>query len=708
MREGEIVPPGKLDIEDGIALIRIDSPPVNALGLAVRAAVIDGIDQANATPGVEAIILICEGRTFFAGADITEFGKPTIQPDLNVVIERIENSRAPVIAAIHGTALGGGLETALACDWRIAVPSARLGLPEVALGLLPGAGGTQRLPRLIGVEAALDMIVGGKPVGAAKAAALGIVDRLAQEGDLEGGARGFARQIITSNAPRRRIRDLDDKIVADRDRPELFDTFRARHAGLLKGFKAPASIIKAIEASVALPFEAGLKREEDLFLELLHSRESEAQRYAFFAERETAKVPDLPRDTPAVDIASVGVIGAGTMGGGIAMNFLNAGIPVTIVETAREALDRGVGVIRRNYEATAAKGRMTADEVERRMALLTPSLDLADLSSKDLIIEAVYESMALKKEVFATLDRLAKPGAILASNTSFLDLDEIAGSTNRPQHVVGLHFFSPANVMRLLEVVRGVRTSPIVIATAMKLAKRIGKLPVLSGVCDGFIANRAMGVRMAQADALALEGASPQQIDKVLTDYGFPMGAFQMLDLIGLDVIGRDSSERTLMGDLVARDRLGQKKNGGFYDYDEKRRPTPSPVADEVITALAAERGIARRDFTDQELIERLLYVVVNEGAKILDEGIALRASDIDMALIAGYGWPVYTGGPMFWADTVGLANIVGALDALAAQYGPAFAPSPLLRRLVTAGETLHEAVAPASSPSVQKEIAHV
>ncbi|HEX7850896.1 MAG TPA: 3-hydroxyacyl-CoA dehydrogenase NAD-binding domain-containing protein [Sphingomonas sp.] len=693
------MPPGHLDTNDGVALLRINSPPVNALGLAVRRAIVDGIVAANADRTVKVIVLICDGRAFFAGADITEFGKPGVQPDLLVVLDHIEHSAKPVIAAIHGTALGGGLETALACDYRIAVPSAKLGLPEVALGLLPGAGGTQRLPRIVGAEAALDMILGGKPIAAANALSIGIIDRLAEEGDLRAGATAFAREIVANGCPRRRVRDLDDKIAVDRLWPELFDAYRAKNPQLLRGFKAPANIIRAVEAAVALPFDKGMKREEELFLELLHSRESEAQRYAFFAERETAKVPDLPRDTPARDIAAVGVIGAGTMGGGIAMNFLNVGIPVTIVETSREALDRGVGVIRRNYQATAAKGRMSPQDVETRMALLTPSLAIEDLGAVDLVIEAVFESMALKKEIFAKLDGIAKPGAILASNTSFLDLDEIAATAMRPDDVVGLHFFSPANVMKLLEIVRGAKTAPGVIATAMKLAKRIAKLPVLSGVCDGFIANRAMGVRMVQADALALEGASPQQIDKVLVDYGFPMGAFQMLDLIGLDVIGRDSGERTLMGDLVAKGRLGQKKNGGFYDYDEKRRPTPSPVAAEVIAALAADKGITRRSFTDQELIERLLYVVVNEGAKILDEGIALRASDIDMALIAGYGWPVYTSGPMFWADTIGLDSIVATLDALAAEHGGSFAPSPLLKRLAEQGGALHQAVA-ASAPT--------
>jgi 3-hydroxyacyl-CoA dehydrogenase len=688
------VPIGNFEVRDGIGLISIDSPPVNALGLAVREAIVEKLATANADDTVRAIVLFCAGRTFFAGADITEFGKPAIQPDLMVVLDHIEQSPKAVVAAIHGTALGGGLELALACDYRIADPMAKMGLPEVALGLLPGAGGTQRVPRIVGAEVALDIIVHGRPIGASRALSLGIVDRLGDVTGLADSAIAYARELVASNAPRRRIRDHDGKVTADRARPELFETFRAKNAALLRGFKAPANIIRAIEAAVTLPFDEGMKRETELFTELLNSTESKAQLYAFFAERDTAKVPGLASEAPLLPIAHVGVIGAGTMGGGIAMNFLNAGMPVTIVEASQEALDRGIGVIRRNYEATAAKGRITAEDVEKRMALLTPSLSFDALAAADLVIEAVFESMALKKQIFARLDRIAKPGAILASNTSFLDLDEIAAATTRPDHVVGLHFFSPANVMKLLEIVRGANTAPEVIATSMKLAKRIGKLPVLSGVCEGFIANRAMGVRMAQAEALALEGASPQQVDKVLVDYGFPMGAFQMLDLIGLDVIGRDSGERTVMGDLVACDRLGQKKNGGFYDYDEKRRPSPSPIALEVITALAADKGIERRDFGDQEIVERLLYVVVNEGAKILDEGIALRASDIDMALIAGYGWPVYTGGPMFWADQVGLPKIVAALEALAARHGAGFTPSALLKRLAGEGATLHRGIA--------------
>ncbi|MGU3316764.1 3-hydroxyacyl-CoA dehydrogenase NAD-binding domain-containing protein [Sphingomonas sp. M6A6_1c] len=690
-----------LEPRDGIATIVIDSPPVNALGLAVRQAIVRGIDAAVADPDVTAIVLLCAGRTFFAGADITEFGKPPVQPDLHAVIARIEQAPKPVIAAIHGNALGGGLEVALACDYRIAEPAAKLGLPEVSLGLLPGAGGTQRLPRIVGARVALDIMLGGKPVPAARALALGIVDRLSAPERLADDALAFAHAIVADGTPRRRVRDRDDRIAEDRGQPGLFDAIRADHAALLRGFRATANIIAAVEAAVALPFDEGMAREATLFAELLHSRESEAQRYAFFAERETAKIPGLPAGAASA-IATVGVIGAGTMGGGIAMNFLAIGVPVTLVETDRAALDRGIATIRRNYEASARKGRLDAVEVERRMALLTGTLEIADIGSCDLVIEAAYESMAVKQAIFARLDAVAKPGAILASNTSFLDLDAIAAVTRRPEQVIGLHFFSPANVMRLLEVVRGARTAPAVVATALQLAKRIGKLPVLSGVCEGFIANRAMGARMAQADALALEGASPQQIDKVLVEYGFPMGAFQMLDLIGLDVIGRDATERTPMGDLVARGRLGQKSNGGFYDYDAQRRAAPSPVADEVIAALAAAKGIARRSFTDRELRERLLYVVVNEGARILDEGIARRASDIDMALIAGYGWPVYTGGPMFWADTVGLPTIVATLAALAERHGPAFAPSPLLVRLAESGGTLHRAVAAPPLPILE------
>jgi 3-hydroxyacyl-CoA dehydrogenase len=675
-------------VEDGIGIITIDSPPVNALGINVRRGLDEGFRKFAADDAVKAIVLICGGRTFFAGADISEFGKPPQEPGLHEVFEIIESGTKPVIAAIHGTALGGGYELALICHYRIAVPSAKVGLPEVALGLLPGAGGTQRLPRIVGPEAALELIVGGRPVGAKQALGLGMIDALAEEGKLREDAIAFARKILADGKPLQRVRDRQDKVEPARAHPEIFADFRKKNARAMRGFKAPENIIKAIEAAVALPFDAGMARERELFQELHDSRESAAQRYYFFAERETSKIPDVPADTPVLPVKSVGVIGAGTMGGGITMNFLNVGVPVTLVEMSQEALDRGIGVIRKNYEGSAAKGRMTAEQVEQRMALITPALGLEALGQVDLVIEAVFEQMAIKKDVFGKLDKIAKQGAILASNTSFLDLDEIASATSRPEYVIGLHFFSPANVMRLLEVVRGAKTSKEVIATAMKLAKTIAKVPVLSRVCNGFIANRVMTPRGRQADALILEGPSPAEVDKAIYDYGFAMGPFQMIDLVGLDVIGRDETERSVRGDLVKLDRLGQKKNGGYYDYDEKRNPTPSPIAAGIIADFAQTTGVANKGAQSAEdIVARLLYPVVNEGAKVLEEGVAIRASDIDVACILGYNWPVYTGGPMFWADMVGLPKIVAKLKELETLHGEAFKPAPLLEKLAAEGK---------------------
>ena len=672
-------------VEDAVGILTIYSPPVNALGLAVRKGLSDGIAALNADPAVQAIVLICGGRTFFAGADIAEFGKPFLVPTLIDVLAELEASAKPVVAAIHGTALGGGLETALVCGYRIAVPSAKVGLPEVKLGLLPGAGGTQRLPRLVGPAVALDMMVSGSPIGAARAVELGIVDCLAGEGRLREDATAFARSIV--GQPVVLVRDRQDRVDPYRGKPELFAEFRKKNARAFRGFKAPENIVRAIEAAVALPFDQGIARERALFEELESSIESQAQRYAFFAERNTSKIPDVPPATRTLEVNTVGVVGAGTMGGGIAMNFLNAGIPVTLVEMSQEALDRGIGVIRRNYENSAKRGRLTEAQVDQRLALIRPTLDLTALAEVDLVIEAVFEEMAVKKEIFARLDGIAKPGAILASNTSFLDLDEIAAATSRPEWVIGMHFFSPANVMRLLEVVRGRMTSNEVIATAMKLAKRIDKVPVLSRVCWGFIANRIMVQRDRQADVLVLEGPTPQEIDRAIYDYGFAMGPFQMIDLVGLDVINREVKERTVAGDLVKLDRLGQKKNGGYYDYDDNRKATPSPVAAEIIAEFARFKGVESKGAqTPDEIVCRLLYPVVNEGAKLLEEGIALRASDIDMAAILGYNWPVYTGGPMFWADMVGLSQIVAKLKWYEAQFGERFKPAALLEKLAAEG----------------------
>ncbi|MBA4758800.1 3-hydroxyacyl-CoA dehydrogenase NAD-binding domain-containing protein [Sphingosinicella sp.] len=671
-----------------IAVITVNSPPVNALSAPVRDGIAEGVTSAVADPDVKAIVLICAGRTFIAGADITEFGKPPRGTSLHQMIDVIESATKPVIAAIHGTALGGGLETALGAHYRVAVPSAKLGLPEVKLGLLPGAGGTQRLPRVVGAEAALKMVTSGNPIGAKAALDSGLVDELVDEADLRGGAIAFAQKVVAENRPLKKIRDRS--VTAD---PALFAEFRAANARKFRGFDAPEANIKCIEAAVTLPFEEGMKRERELFMGLMTGTQSAAQRHIFFAERQAARIKDLPEGTAPRPIKSVGVIGAGTMGGGISMNFLSAGIPVTIVETSPEALDRGVGIMRKNYAASAAKGALKPEAVEANMGRLTPVLDLEALKDCDLIIEAVFEDMAIKKEIFAKLDRIAKPGAILASNTSYLDVNEIASATSRPQDVVGLHFFSPANVMKLLEVVRGAKTAPDVLATAMSLAKTIGKVAVVAGVCFGFIGNRMLRARQDQAQALILEGAMPWDVDRVLYDFGFPMGPFQMADLAGLD-IGWNAA--TSKGETV-RDRLceagkrGQKTGSGFYDYDEKRNRTPSKVAEEIILAKSAELGIARRQISDAEILERCLYPMINEGAKILEEGIAQRPSDIDVAWIYGYGFPVYRGGPMFYGDTVGLKAVLEGLEKYEKVHGAAFKPAALLGKLAAEGKSFRD-----------------
>ena len=675
---------GTYEVVDGIGVITIDNPPVNALGIKARQAIDAGFARFANDDAVKAIVLMCAGRTFFAGADISELGKPPQAPSLQDVLDTIESVQKPVVAAIHGTALGGGYELSLVCHYRVAVPSAKVGLPEVKLGILPGAGGTQRLPRVVGIPAALEIITGGDPVPAAKALELGMIDGLAGEGQLREDAIAFARNVLAEGKPLQRVRDRQDKVEPYRGKTEVYDEFLKKNAKAFRGFNAPANIVKAVQAAAELPFDQGMVRERELFTELIEGRQSAAQRYFFFAERQTTKIPDVPADTPTRPVKTAGVIGAGTMGGGITMNFLNAGIPVTLVEMTQEALDRGIGVVRRNYENTAKKGRLTMEQVEQRMALITPALSYDALSGVDLVIEAVFEEMEIKKQVFAKLDTVMKPGAILATNTSYLDIDEIAAVTSRPQDVIGMHFFSPANVMRLLEVVRGKDTAKDVIATVMNLARTISKVPVLSRVCYGFIANRLMSVRGREAELLVLEGPTPQEIDKAMFDYGFAMGPFQMMDLVGLDVVGRGLTERTLRGDLVALDRLGQKKNGGFYDYDENRNPSPSPVAAQVIADFADFKGVKRTGSqTAQQIVERLLLGVVNEGAKVLEEGIAIRASDIDVACILGYNWPVFTGGPMFWADTLGLKNVVEKIRALGME------PAQILLDKVARGEEL-------------------
>jgi 3-hydroxyacyl-CoA dehydrogenase len=668
---------------DGIGVVTINSPPVNALGLGVRQGIIAGLQAAIAADDVKAIIIICAGRTFFAGADITEFGKTPVEPHLHAVFNVIENSPKYVVAAIHGTALGGGLELALNCHYRIAVPSAIVGLPEVSLGLLPGAGGTQRIPRIIGIEAALDFITSGKPMKAKLAKEVGIIDAVVGEETLKSDAIAFAKNLILTNAPMLKVRDRNEKVAHYQGNSQVFDEYRKKNARAFRGFKAQENIIKCIEASANLPFDEGMEFERKMFFELLTSSESAAQRHVFFAGRETSKIPNLPNDIQNREIKRAGVIGAGTMGGGICMNYLNIGLPVVLVEQTQAALDRGIGIIRKNYENTAQKGKITAEQVEARMALITPSLDYASLSDCDIITEAVFESMAVKLEVFKKIDAVAKPNAILASNTSFLSIDEIAAATSRPNDVVGNHYFSPANVMPLLEIVRGAKTDNSVLSTSLALAKKMGKTPVVSGVCFGFIANRAMSKRSEQCNMMILEGVSPELIDKVGYDYGFAMGPFKMADLVGLDVTGRDSNELTVRGELVRLGRLGQKSGGGFYDYDENRNAILSPIAMEVIADVAQKLGVAQRpNQSEEEILARMLYPVINECSKIVEEGIAYRPSDVDIAMIFGYNWPVYRGGPMFWADLIGLNKIASKLNEYAALYGDSHSPSALLLKL--------------------------
>lgn len=642
-----------------VLVVTSNNPPVNALGAAVRTGLFEAIELANIDPNVQAVVIIGAGRTFFAGADITEFDKPLAEPGLSEVVDRIEACTKPVIAAIHGTALGGGLEVALGCHYRVAVPSAKLGLPEVKLGILPGAGGTQRLPRVVGIERALQMIVTGDPIGASDAKAIGLIDKIAGTDSLEADAVAFAQSIVgrdthpvTSKRP----------LAAD---PDAIADFRQKNARRLKGIDAPNACIEAVDAAATLPFEAGIAKERELFMKLVTGTQSQAQRHLFFAERAAAKVDGIARDTPLIPINKVGILGAGTMGGGIAMNFLSAGIPVVLLEREQAALDRGVSIIRRNYEGSAKRGRMTSEQVERAIGLLSPTLSYDDLADCDLVIEAVFELMSIKKEVFTKLDAIVKNGAILATNTSYLDVNEIAAVTGRPESVIGLHFFSPANVMKLLEVVRGAKTSDSVLATCMALAKTIRKVAVVAGVCHGFIGNRMLEPRNQQAFALALEGVKPSRIDKVLLDFGWPMGPLQMFDLAGIDIgwdPAKSNGQENLRDLLCESGLLGQKVGHGFYDYDENRNSTPSAKVEAMIAEFAARKAIPQREIDDQEILERLLYPMVNEGALILEEGIAQRASDIDVVWLYGYGWPAWKGGPMFWGDSVGIDAVVAGL----------------------------------------------
>ncbi|MBI1775794.1 MAG: enoyl-CoA hydratase/isomerase family protein [Proteobacteria bacterium] len=689
---------------DSVGVITIDNPPVNAVSRPVRQGLLDALAQAAADAEAKSIVLIGAGRTFIAGADIREFGKPIEPPGLDTVIAAVETSAKPVIAAIHGTALGGGLEICLGCHYRVAVASAQVGLPEVKLGILPGAGGTQRLPRLIGAKEALEMITTGKFVRAAEAKALGIIDAIVA-GDLLEGAVGFARSTNPSDALARRLRDRDDKLVDARGNKALFGDYRSQVKKRARGQESPLRCVDAVEAAVTLPFDEGLKREREIFLELVSSPQSRALVHAFFAEREAMSIPDVPADTATRPLKTAAVIGAGTMGGGIAMCFANAGIPVTLVETSAEALERGLGVIRGNYAATVAKGRLEQAAMDKRMGLIQGKLDLAAIRDADIVVEAVFENMALKQEVFRKLDGICRPGAIIATNTSTLDVDAIARVTKRPADVIGMHFFSPANVMRLLEVVRGAKTEKDVLATAMRLGKTLGKVPVAVGVCDGFVGNRMLFAYFREAEFLLEEGALPAQVDKALTDWGAAMGPFTMGDMAGNDVMWRVRQERRLrlandrrLSSLVDRiaeaGRYGQKTNAGWYRYDPgSRTPISDPEVEKIILAESERLGIRRKTFSDDDILKRCLYSMINEGAKILEEGIAQRPGDIDVIYLTGYGFPSWRGGPMFHADTIGLDEILTLVKRMHESHGAWWQPAPLLEKLVREGKRFADLV---------------
>lgn len=686
-----------------VGVITVNNPPVNALSIGVPQGVMESIRQGERDPGVKAFVLMGGGSTFIAGADIREFGKPRPAgaPTLQDLLPVLEESKKPVVAAVHGTALGGGLEVALACHYRCGVKDARFGLPEVNLGLLPGGGGTQRMPRLIGVEPALDLILSGAHLSADKALKLGIIDEIL-DGDLLEAAVNFAELVADQDAQIRVVSRMTARLDAD-NAADYFAEARKNLAKKARGLLAPFLIIDCVEAAVTLPFVEGVAKERELFKQCVESSQSKALRHVFFAEREAAKIPDVPKDTALIPVAMVGVIGAGTMGGGIAMNFANAGIPVRIVERSQDFLDRGLGIIAKNYTNSVNKGSLSKEEMDRRMSLITGDTSYDFLADVDLVVEAAFEELDIKKEIFQALDRICKPSAILATNTSTLDINLISETISRPESVIGLHFFSPANVMRLLEIVRAGKTSKEVIATSMKLSKTIKKLGVLVGVCDGFVGNRMLAKYTREAHFIIEEGAMPHQVDKALYDFGLPMGPFAMGDLAGLDIgwairkrraATRPADERysTVADQICELGRFGQKTGAGFYCYEKgNRTPIPDPIVEEIITKTSEKAGIVRREISDQEIIERCLYQLVNEGAKILEEGIALRSSDIDLIYINGYGFPVYRGGPMFWADSIGLKNVNDAMCRYAEIHGDHWQPAPLLKRLVAEGKSFRD-----------------
>lgn len=678
----------KREDHGGVAVLTLSNPPVNALGAALRSALDEALEAALTDSSVRAIVIAAEGKLFVGGADITEFGKPPRSPGLPEILARIDAAEKPVVAAINGAALGGGLELALACHARLAAPTAKLGLPEIKLGLIPGAGGTQRLPRLIGPEAAFAMMVSGEPVSAGLAAELGFVDEV-ELGDLLAAARTHARELADAGQLPR-ARDRQDRLTR-----EARDAFEAKAAEALKrdpGATNVAALVRAVRGAFEKTFDEAVAAEREEFRALVDDPRSRALRHAFFAEREAAKVPGLSKETPRREIARAAVIGAGTMGGGIAMCFANAGIPVTVIETEQGALDRGLDRVRGLYAGSAKRGSISEAERDARISRITGTVGLAHAAEADIVIEAAFEEMGVKRAIFSELDRIAKPGAILATNTSYLDVNAIAAVTNRPQDVLGLHFFSPANVMRLVEVVRADRTAPDVLATALDLVRRLNKLPVAVGVCFGFVGNRILEKRSRAGERLLLEGALPHEVDAAVTDFGFRMGPFAMGDLAGLDIGWRsrkDFGGRAPIADALAEmGRFGQKTGRGFYLYPEGARVgTRDPEVEALIERTAAEHGISRRSFTPDEIIARLMYPMVNEGARILEEGIATRPGDIDTIWINGYNWPAWRGGPMHWADTVGLDRIAADLSRFAAETGDeSLVPAPLLKRLAAEG----------------------
>ena len=690
--------------ENGIGVITVDNPPVNAMSPGVPEGIVAALDRGNADPAVTAMVLIGAGRSFIAGADIRQFGKgPPAPPPARRHYDVMDQSDKPVVAAIHGYALGGGLETALACHYRVAVPSAKVGLPEVLIGILPGAGGTQRLPRLIGPKAALEMITSGRHVPAEEAKALGVIDEVVPEGDLKNAAIAFARR-IADRRPLPRIRDRGDRLAEGTS--DLFAATRKSIARRARNQRAPYACIEAVEAACTLPFDEGCAKERALFQELVNSEEAKALRYAFFAEREVAKIPFIPADTKLRPTDRPAVVGAGTMGGGIAMSFADYGFDVKITDATQEALDRGMARIRANYETSVKRGSLKADEMERRLARIHPVPSIDDIADCDVVIEAAFEQIPVKEEIFKKLDAVMKPGALLYSNTSGIDIDIMARATKRPQDVAGTHFFAPANVMKLFEVVKGTKSAPDVLATAMALGRKIGKVSGLAGNSDGFLANRSRAPFGMEINILVEEGALPEQIDKVMVDFGYPLGPLAVSDLSGLD-IGYDTRKRRaqqypnyrkqpIADRIVEAGRLGQKTGKGWYRYEPgDRTPHPDPEVHRIIKETAAELGIAQRsDFTDEEILKRLLFASVNEACKILEEGVALRASDIDVMWLHGFGFPRYRGGLMYWADTIGVREVYNQIASWHQRYGERWRPADLLRRLAESGSPLREAKA--------------